>query len=324
VIGSAAVAGASLALDSGARRLVEAAAATCPGRASLSDIEHVVILIRENRSFDHYFGTLPGVGFDDHDARDLAPFAQRYPANTTRAPVGRLLAFRFDVGSSNGECTNGIDHEWTTQHRSWNGGRMDQFVTTHEAVDGAGYGTATMGYYTRADLPLHYALADAFTVCDRWRSSSSTSRHSSATSERSGWRDRSAYSSGPQRLFFASEISLITSLTGASRSVSLGARDARHAYAVMRGLTTPGGGMVAAATMGLPERASTGRSYDYSYVWIRDQCYAGQAVAKAGTNSTCRPIPAARRSSATRVNTQFQLVRRGAAPVRGRLGPRHA
>jgi hypothetical protein len=294
VIGSAAVVGASLALDSGARRLVEAAAATCPGRASLSDIEHVVILIRENRSFDHYFGTLPGVGFDDHDARDLAPFTQRYPANTTRAPVGRLLAFRFDVGSSNGECT-----------------------------DGAGYGTATMGYYTRADLPLHYALADAFTVCDRWRSSSSTSRHSSATSERSGWRGRSAYSSGPQRLFFASEISLITSLTGASRSVSLGARDARHAYAVMRGLTTPGGGMVA-ATMGLPERASTGRSYDYSYVWIRDQCYAGQAVAKAGTNSTCRPIPAARRSSATRVNTQFQLVRRGAAPVRGRLGPRHA
>ncbi len=59
-------------------------------------------------------------------------------------------------------------------------------------------------------------------------------------------------------------------------------RDARHAYAVLAGLTSAGGGMVAAATTSLPERARGGRNYDYRYVWIRDQCYAGQAVAKAG------------------------------------------
>ena len=59
-------------------------------------------------------------------------------------------------------------------------------------------------------------------------------------------------------------------------------RDARHAYAVMAGLTSAGGGMVAAATTSLPERASAGRSYDYRYVWIRDQAFAGQAVAAAG------------------------------------------
>jgi len=59
-------------------------------------------------------------------------------------------------------------------------------------------------------------------------------------------------------------------------------RDARHAYAVLSGLTSAGGGMVAAATTSLPERAREGRSYDYRYVWIRDQCYAGQAVARAG------------------------------------------
>jgi hypothetical protein len=58
-------------------------------------------------------------------------------------------------------------------------------------------------------------------------------------------------------------------------------RDARHACAVMSGLTTAGGGMVAAATMSLPERARAGRSYDYRYAWIRDQCYAGQAAARA-------------------------------------------
>lgn len=59
-------------------------------------------------------------------------------------------------------------------------------------------------------------------------------------------------------------------------------RDARHAYAVLAGLTSNGGGMVAAATTSLPERAQEGRNYDYRYVWIRDQCYAGQAAARAG------------------------------------------
>ncbi len=59
-------------------------------------------------------------------------------------------------------------------------------------------------------------------------------------------------------------------------------RDARHAYAVLAGLTSGGGGMVAAATMGLPERARNGRNFDYRYVWIRDQSYVGQAVATAG------------------------------------------
>ena len=55
--------------------------------------------------------------------------------------------------------------------------------------------------------------------------------------------------------------------------------DATHAYAVLRGLTSPGGGMVAAATLGLPERANAGKNYDYRYVWIRDQAYAGLACA---------------------------------------------
>jgi alpha,alpha-trehalase len=63
---------------------------------------------------------------------------------------------------------------------------------------------------------------------------------------------------------------------------AIGERDARHSYAVMRGLTSSHGGMVAAATMSLPERAREGRNYDYRYVWIRDQCLAGQAVANAG------------------------------------------
>jgi alpha,alpha-trehalase len=59
-------------------------------------------------------------------------------------------------------------------------------------------------------------------------------------------------------------------------------RDARHAYAVITGLTASGGGMVAAATTSLPERAEQGRNFDYRYVWVRDLAYAGQAVGYAG------------------------------------------
>ncbi len=63
---------------------------------------------------------------------------------------------------------------------------------------------------------------------------------------------------------------------------SIATRDSRHAYAVLRGLTVPGGGMVAAVTTSLPERAATGKNYDYRYSWIRDQCFVGQAIAADG------------------------------------------
>ena len=61
-------------------------------------------------------------------------------------------------------------------------------------------------------------------------------------------------------------------------SDAIAPRDCRQAYAVLRGLTSSTGARVAAATLGLPERAQAGRNYDYRYAWIRDQCYAGQAV----------------------------------------------
>ncbi|MFF0750705.1 glycoside hydrolase family 15 protein [Streptomyces sp. NPDC004267] len=75
----------------------------------------------------------------------------------------------------------------------------------------------------------------------------------------------------------ASWAGCVPDLTG-----TLSGRDARHAYAVMTGLTSPAGGTVAAATTSLPERAEQGRNYDYRYVWIRDQAFVGQAVAATG------------------------------------------
>ena len=168
-----AVAGAGLALTGPAGRLVERAVASGTSCATLADIEHVVILIQENRSFDHYFGTYRGVrGFDDHAMGHPGVFAQRWPG-APRGSAGVLLPFRLDTVRGNGACVNDIDHTWTMQHRYWHGGAMDAFVSTHvdPAVDGPTYGTATMGYYARHDLPYYHALADAFTICDNYHCS---------------------------------------------------------------------------------------------------------------------------------------------------------
>jgi len=151
-------------------RLIDEATAASPGPASLHDIQHVVILMQENRSFDHYFGTLSGVrGFSDPDIRDQFGYQPGKGAD----PAGYLQPFRLtsDPPLRDGQATNDISHTWPTQHHSWNGGAMDKFVATHVAVDGAENGPVTMGYYTRAELPFYYALADAFTVCDSYFSS---------------------------------------------------------------------------------------------------------------------------------------------------------
>ncbi len=133
-----------------------------PGK--LSDIEHVVILVQENRSFDHYFGMLPGVrGFADESARETL-FQQGYPVAGFE---GQLLPFHLETGGM-AQCFPDITHKWVPQHESWGAGAMDGFVRAHLAVDGAQAGPATMGYYERADIPFYYALAEAFTICDNY------------------------------------------------------------------------------------------------------------------------------------------------------------
>src|SRR5450631_2483724 len=140
-----------------------------PTHADLSQIEHVVILIQENRSYDHYFGTYPkGRGFDDHLNGDLGVFSQIDPRRPGGSPPGRLLPFHLNAAGGAGACTYDVGHEWQTQHLSWNGGRMDQWAVAHTATDGRIGGPLMMGYYTRRDLPLYYALADTFTLCDHY------------------------------------------------------------------------------------------------------------------------------------------------------------
>ncbi len=132
--------------------------------AKVTDIDHVVIVIQENRSFDHYFGSYKGVkGFNDQSAA----FQQPYPANTSNAPAGVLLPFHMDTTQVNAACTHDITHDWIPQHQSWNNGAMNGFVTSRLPIN-ANDAVLTMGYYNRSDLPYYYGLADAFTLCDNY------------------------------------------------------------------------------------------------------------------------------------------------------------
>ena len=129
------------------------------GAAALGQIDHVVIVIQENRSFDHLFGAYRGVrGFDD-----IGQFAQPGPGGPRRP-------FHLDTATTPAACTNDITHEWVDQHRCWNNGAMDGWARVHARVDGPDAGPV-MGYYTRADVPWYYGLADGFTVCDAYHCS---------------------------------------------------------------------------------------------------------------------------------------------------------
>src|ERR1700743_3822180 len=103
-----------------------------PACSKLTDIEHVVILIQENRSFDHYFGSYRGVrGFSDPSMA----YQQPNPANTTSPPFGALLPFHLDTATTNAACTHDITHDWVSQHQSWNNGAMNGFVTSRMAAN---------------------------------------------------------------------------------------------------------------------------------------------------------------------------------------------
>jgi phospholipase C len=134
--------------------------------AKLSDIEHFVILMQENRSFDHYFGTLSGVrGYSDPGAGMLLNGKSVFFQPDGARRDGYVLPFHLDTKTTDAQRLHDLSHAWGALHASWNRGRIDGFVSAHRATNGAS-GPLTMGYYTRDDLPFYYALADAFTVCD--------------------------------------------------------------------------------------------------------------------------------------------------------------
>lgn len=136
-----------------------------PGSTFL-DAEHIVILMQENRSFDHCFGMLRGVrGFSDPRAMRLADdrpvWIQRDPRGGTFGP------FHTDMTGTRTTWMGSLPHSWTDQVDAAAGGLHDQWLEAKRPGNRR-YADLplTMGYYDRADLPFYYALADAFTVCD--------------------------------------------------------------------------------------------------------------------------------------------------------------
>ena len=129
---------------------------------SIADVEHIIVLMQENRSFDHYFGMLRGVrGFSD-------PRAVKLPSGDPvwHQPDGAgkvILPFRPNVQDLGQTFLPDPPHGWNDTHGAWNGGRYDQWIPQKLV--------ASMTYHTRKDLPWQYALADAFTICDNYHCS---------------------------------------------------------------------------------------------------------------------------------------------------------
>jgi len=141
-----------------------------PGH-DLGAVEHVVFLMQENRSFDHYFGTYRGVrGYDDHPASGLGNFSQAWPGS----PNGASTLLPFNLSSAAAQLCSGNSsvpiHDWAPQHQSFADGTNSQFVAVHSeaANDGPKQAPMVMGYFTRKQLEFYYALADAYTICDNY------------------------------------------------------------------------------------------------------------------------------------------------------------
>jgi phospholipase C len=139
--------------------------------SDLGAVEHVVFLMQENRSFDHYFGTYPGVrGFDDHPEGRAGNFSQAWPG----APVGTSSLLPYNLASATAQLCSGDSavpiHDWAPQHESWAGGSNELFVTVHSesANDGIRNAPIVMGFFTRKQLDFYFALADRYTICDNY------------------------------------------------------------------------------------------------------------------------------------------------------------
>ncbi|QJB39698.1 phospholipase C, phosphocholine-specific [Chitinophaga oryzae] len=131
------------------------------------DAEHIVILMQENRSFDHCYGTLRGVrGYNDPRAIRLPNnnlvWLQTNDKNETYAP------FRLNIRDTKATWMSSLPHSWSNQVDARNNGRYDKWLQVKQSgnKDWAPM-PLTLGYYNRVDIPFYYAMADAFTVCDQ-------------------------------------------------------------------------------------------------------------------------------------------------------------
>jgi phospholipase C len=123
---------------------------------TLQDVQHVVILMQENRSFDHYFGSMAGVrGFGD---RSLVPQRSGKPIWSQSDGAREILPFHLDTHATSALRVPSVPHSWPDAQQAWDQGRFGRWPLYKRFE--------SMGYYEADDIPFQRALADAFTICD--------------------------------------------------------------------------------------------------------------------------------------------------------------
>jgi phospholipase C len=144
------------------RRALAAAAVVDTG--TIKDLKHIVILMQENRGFDHYFGTLRGVrGFGD---RFPVPLASGKPVWYQSNGEREIAPFHLDPEAFNALLAPSTPHSFADSQAAWNQGRFG-FWPKYKKDN-------SMGYYRREDIPFQFALAEAFTLCDAYHCSITT------------------------------------------------------------------------------------------------------------------------------------------------------
>jgi phospholipase C len=199
---SAGVAGAAM---SALPAAIARAAAIAPDvrTRSIMDVEHVVILMQENRGFDHYFGSLRGVrGFADRLAIPVAgPVSEQvaptepaavWAQHDRTAPGGARTVLPFHLATrANFDLMRmeGTPHSWPDAQRGWDEGRMAHWPEAKSQ--------RAMGHYRREDIPFQFALAEAFTVCDAYHCSAQTGTNTNRLFLWSGTNDPGGTQGGP-------------------------------------------------------------------------------------------------------------------------------
>ncbi len=132
---------------------------------TIRDVEHVVILMQENRAFDHYFGTLAGVrGFGDRFTIPLPDGRSVWQQRLANGQV--VMPFHLDGSVGNAQRVNGTPHDWNDSQQAWDNGRMHQWPRYKNTI--------SMGYFDANEIPYQFALANAFTLCDAYHCSMHT------------------------------------------------------------------------------------------------------------------------------------------------------
>lgn len=159
------------------------------GTGTIQDVEHIVVLMQENRSFEHYLGMLRGVrGFGDpHPA--VLPSGKNVWHQATADGSRDILPFHPTAKDLGAQFLEGLPHSWPDGQAAINKGRYDRWVPAK--------GTTTMAYLERQDAAFHYALADAFTVCDAYYCSFIGSTDPNRYYMLTGWTGNDGQGGGP-------------------------------------------------------------------------------------------------------------------------------